>query len=236
MHQLWRDDAQMARGEIAQMQDQVRKASRRALYNGLDWFDKLEARGRRILVSAASVLRVVGPNTAGLYLKCHRRKRKREESATADVNALVDRITSWVDANAEALTILCDVDHDANYIAGRWLAEWSTFRWMLHMNSKGVAPSSRALVDEYCNQFPPPLLGSRARYHLDQISSCRMKTRNWAVQFRRRWGVQHRRLQAGPSLSNDEIREKVAAQMFLDFVRICIAFARSRCIWAGLNG
>ena len=217
MHQRWRDDAQMARGEIAQMQDQVRKASRRALYNRLDWFDKLEARGRRILLSAASVLRVVGPNAAGLYLLCQRRERQNEETATVAAHGLADRITAWVDANAAALVILDDVGHDANYIAGRWLAEWSTFRWMLHMNSKGVAPSRRALVEEYCNQFPQPLLGSRARYHLDQVSICTVKARDWAVRFRRRWGVQHRRLQAGPSLSNDEIREKVRRSFVFKF-------------------
>ena len=209
MHQRRCDATQLARGELRQIQDQARKANRRALYNKLDWFDKLQARGRRILFNAASVLRTVGPNVAGLYLLCQRRKRNYGESTHVAAHSLADRITSWADANTAALTVLEDMDHDANYVAGRWLAEWSTFRWMLHMNSKGIAPSRRALVEEYCNQFPQALLGPRARYHLDQVSVCRMKARDWAVQFRRRWGVQHRRLQAGPSLSTEEIKKKV---------------------------
>ena len=67
-----------AREELAVIQAYARRANKRVRYNTLDWFDKIEARQRRVLLESACVWRTAGPNAAALYLLLGQRARSLE--------------------------------------------------------------------------------------------------------------------------------------------------------------
>ena len=224
-----------AREELAVIQAYARRANKRVRYNTLDWFDKIEARQRRVLLESACVWRTAGPNAAALYLLLGQRARSRDDESDVPLPTIIDRLKAWMDAHPETLATLRDIDHDANYLAGRWLAEWSTYRWMLHMNCKGIAPSTSSLFLEYSAQFPPSLLGPRARLRLNKMKTEKQKMRDWASQYRRRWGVKHGRLQPGTCLSCQEIRDKVGCSVSLRSIPFFL-FGRWPFIWDGRNG
>ena len=204
-------ERQIQRDEYAGLAHEVRRACKRARYDSIDWFGKLELRNRRRLLESAAIWAAAGPNAAVLYLiLCQRASRSHKESVSElSPPEILDRLSAWIRANPYSIDLLFNVDHAANFEAGRWLAEFHTFRWLLHMNGKGVAPSTDMLFQEYSAQYPAVLRGPRVVYHLDQLARVLCKRRDWATRFRRKWGASHARLPAGPYLSQDEILRKV---------------------------
>ena len=204
-------ERQIQRCEYAELAHDVRRARKRARYDSLDWMGKLELRSRRRLLESAAIWNAAGPNAAALYLIiCQRISRSHKES-DGDVSPpeVVARLSVWIRAHPDSIDLLSDDDHAANFEAGRWLAEFATFQWLLHMNGKGVAPSTDSLFQEYSTQYPVILRGPRVVYHLDQLARVMSKRRDWAVRFKRKWGAAHARLPAGPCLTEEEILRKV---------------------------
>ena len=190
-------ERQFLRCEYAELAHDVRRARKRVRYDSLDWMEKLEVRNRRRLLESAAIWNAAGPNAAALYLIICQRSSGSHKERDSDVSPpeVAARLSAWIRAHPDSIDLLADIDHAANFEAGRWLAEFAAFHWLVHMNGKGIAPSTDSLFQEYSAQYPGILRGPRVVYHLDQLARVISKRRDWAARFRRKWGASHARLE-----------------------------------------
>jgi len=92
--------------------------------------------------------------------------------------------------------------------AARWIAEWHTFQWMFALNVRGIAPSSSDVREAYLQEIPelvrPALAG-----HMSDLRLAVQVQKDWAVMYRRRWGLQYKTLGMGHDMTPEEIRTRV---------------------------
>ena len=103
----------------------------------------------------------------------------------------------------------------AVYKALRWLSEWRTFHWLLHLNIRGVAPTSADVRERFIES-----VDAAHRPHLqtciDNLTDSVRYQKKWIATFRKHWGLQFKTLAVGHMFSEDEIRERVPAQSLVD--------------------
>lgn len=163
-----------------------------------------------ILLQAAAIARITGNvENSKWFLLWHGRQGywgseikplSADEAELAEIQELKDspHMTSLI-GNAGDSTIRKAV---------RWITEWLTFHWVMHLNAKGIAPSSADVRERYVELVP-----HNVQHHLESdIVSLRNSVsvqKKWAAAFRKHWTLKHRMMAIGHVLADDEIKVRV---------------------------
>ena len=100
--------------------------------------------------------------------------------------------------------------------AARYVLEHRLFEWLLHQNcERGVAPSSRALLEQVPNMLPGSLDESIRAAILEAINVQAASGRQWVARWRRRWGTRWGRLAPRLPLTVEDMNRRVPVQRFM---------------------
>jgi hypothetical protein len=101
--------------------------------------------------------------------------------------------------------------HKEMLYAWQHWTEWQTSQWLLHHNVKGLAVPSHQLAAYYLAKWPRPCPTVQMRQYLERLQRPPYMTQ-WLRAFRRRWGIQWRRLPPKNPVPPDELRRKVPSR------------------------
>jgi len=107
-------------------------------------------------------------------------------------------------------TSLANIDDERHFRVQMYLAEWKTFQWVVHFNWKGVAPSTRDVLDTVLGNFSADSRGLRHDAFVRWILASPKSLERWAHAFRSRWRLQWNSMATKPPITPADIREKVA--------------------------
>jgi hypothetical protein len=147
--------------------------------------------------------------TAVWFLRFHARRAYFDQGVEWPDDHL--EVTQMVQAMVEDDTIRrmsCD-EHNSQVVkAKRWLAEWRLLIWLVHLNVRGIAPSSKELLEEYKGHLLS-ISGDGAHDHLEAVEHTATSKANWARTFRERWGLCYKTMMPGHEFTDEEICRRV---------------------------
>jgi hypothetical protein len=111
----------------------------------------------------------------------------------------------------------CNGDNSEVCKARRWIAEWQLLIWLVHLNVKGIAPSSKEMLEEYRLNILS-LNGDGAHDHLDSVEKNATSRANWCRTFRQRWGLAYKTMMPGHEFNDIEITRRVPSR-----TQFCVA-------------
>ena len=152
------------------------------------------------------------PAAAAEFLAKEAQKRQWPAKPEAEVRRIPQDWFLEIDIND--FNDLCDSarpsDPGAMRLAMQFWQEWSLAAWVEDANfSKGVAPSTAAVLDRYeqLRLDVPEAARPAAR---GVVSQC--KARAWALRFRKRWGLKHGAIPAVDDVPVQEMNQKARVQ------------------------
>jgi hypothetical protein len=123
------------------------------------------------------------------------------------------QIAEWVAARAEMNAFAAPSAAQAakeHFFAWQHWTEWQTSQWLLQHNLKGLAVPSHKLSAYYLAKWPRPCPTAQMCRYLERLQRPAY-TSQWLRTFRRRWGIQWRRLPPKNPVPPDELRRKVGS-------------------------
>ena len=136
-----------------------------------------------------------------------------------------NRLAEWTlhapDARAMATAELAALPDSKNvFVAAGLVAEAAVVDWLARRNLTGVAVSTAPGLRKLRELWPAAGRQRRFLQFFIRLRHSRTHVRNWALRFRRRWGLRWARLPARADLPEERCARRVGASFFLQKSRV----------------